>query len=347
MVILSRGTDGGCVRLISRTYAISGSDCGWRSPPVLGGKGEFLAVRDPHELYEFATELPTDLGEPVLLQALTGFVDAGAATRIARDHLLSRPNSTVLCASTSTSCSTTDPAARPCSSSKTTGSPTKRNSRHPSPPGRAEHTLPDARRAGAGLPVGAVIAAVTSLVRRLGVRCTVGLTAIPMAVPHTRPLGLTAHGTRRDLIAGHRPWLQQVQVPASAGNLLEYRLGQAGPRCDRLRRTRPALPSSKRLSSGSRDAPDRGRARHRSVPAHRRPTRAAEQVRTAVDSQVAKASEIAAHVRTLEEQYDALMQSRHPQGLFDLTDLPTADELGADLERFLAEQSKPGDGPHT
>ena len=42
---------------------------------------------DPHELYELADDLP-DLDQPVLVQALTGFVDAGNATRLAREHLL-------------------------------------------------------------------------------------------------------------------------------------------------------------------------------------------------------------------------------------------------------------------
>ena len=63
-----------------------------------------------------------------------------------------------------------------------------------------------------------------------------------------------------------------------------------------------------------------------------------------MDTQVTKASEIAAHVRNLEEQYDALMRARQTGSLLDFGDLPTADELGAELERFLAEQSKPGDG---
>ena len=67
---------------------------------------------DPHELYQLADDLP-ELGRPVLIQALTGFVDAGAAGRLAREHLLddaapgrsSRP-------STSTRCWTTAPAGR-------------------------------------------------------------------------------------------------------------------------------------------------------------------------------------------------------------------------------------------
>jgi hypothetical protein len=61
---------------------------------------------------------------------------------------------------------------------------------------------------------------------------------------------------------------------------------------------------------------------------------------------VAGAEEVAAHVRALEEQYDVLIQSRQESSLLgDLSSLPTADELGAELERFLAEQSRPNDPP--
>ena len=45
-------------------------------------------MRDPHELYELADDLP-ELGQPVLIQTLAGFVDAGEATRLARRHLRS------------------------------------------------------------------------------------------------------------------------------------------------------------------------------------------------------------------------------------------------------------------
>jgi hypothetical protein len=71
-------------------------------------------------------------------------------------------------------------------------------------------------------------AAVQEIIDRLGVRLTVGLNAIPMAVPHTRPTGITAHATRRELITGYEPWLQRVLVPGSAGHLLEYELGRNG-----------------------------------------------------------------------------------------------------------------------
>ena len=42
---------------------------------------------DPEDLYQIVDD-PPEMGRPVLIQALTGFVDAGAAGRLAREHLL-------------------------------------------------------------------------------------------------------------------------------------------------------------------------------------------------------------------------------------------------------------------
>ena len=41
------------------------------------------------------------------------------------------------------------------------------------------------------------IAAVISLIEHFDVRLTIGLNAIPMAVPHTRPVGITSHASRQ------------------------------------------------------------------------------------------------------------------------------------------------------
>ena len=43
-------------------------------------------MREPSELYELVED-EADLGRPVLVQTLTGFVDAGNATFLAREHL--------------------------------------------------------------------------------------------------------------------------------------------------------------------------------------------------------------------------------------------------------------------
>jgi hypothetical protein len=52
-------------------------------------------------------------------------------------------------------------------------------------------------------------------------------------------------------------------------------------------------------------------------------------------------------VRALEEQYDAYVGARGRRNLLDPESgqMPTADELGAELERFLADQGRRPDEP--
>jgi hypothetical protein len=161
-----------------------------------------------------------------------------------------------------------------------------------------------------------------------------------MAVPHTRPLGVTAHASRRELISDYQPWLQRVQVPGSAVHLLEYRLGSAG---------RDAMGFSVHVPHYLAQT-DYPAAAQTLLEAVSRATglalvgdalrEAAEAVRADVDGQVERSEEVASVVRALEEQYDAYLDGRGENLLAsDTGPLPTADELGAELERFLAEQT--------
>lgn len=302
---------------------------------------------DPHELYELTDDLP-DLGQPVLIQALTGFVDAGSATRLAREQLLTSLESR--------------PIAR-----FDVDQLFDYRSRRPvmtfvedhwadyDAPELELHLLHDDDETPFLLLTGPepdlqwerFVAAVAGLTARLDVRLTVGLNSIPMAVPHTRPTGVTAHATRRDLIAGHEPWLQRVQVPGSVGHLLEFRLGEQGRDAlgfaahvpHYVAQTEYPAAAEVLLASISRSTglllPRDGlRA-------------AAEVVRVEIDRQVAETDEAATLVQALEEQYDAFARGRGEKNLLatETGPLPTADELGAELERFLAEQSHPGDTP--
>lgn len=303
---------------------------------------------DPSELFELAGDLP-DLGRPVLIQALTGFIDAGHGTRLAREHLLSTLE------------------ARTAATFDIDILLDYRSRRPPmifmedhweayDEPALGLHLLHD----DAGVPFLLLAgpepdlqwerftAAVLALVDRLGVRLTVGLNAIPMAVPHTRPTGVTAHATRPELIAGHEPWLQRVQVPGSAGNLLEFRLGQHGHDASGfavhvphyLAQTEYPVAAEALLSSVSRATglllPTEGLRD------------SGETMRADIEAQIAQSEEAGALVHALEEQYDAFVRSR--QEATPLADgasaLPTADELGAELERFLAEHTRPGDPPN-
>ncbi len=300
---------------------------------------------DPHELYEFTDDLP-ELDRPVLIQALTGFVDAGAATRLACDHLLS----------------TLD--ARPAATFDVDRLLDYR-SRRPAMIFMADHweayEEPSLRlhlvRDAAGTPFlllsGAepdlqwerFTAAVIGLIERFGVRLTIGLNAIPMAVPHTRPTGMTAHATRHELVSDHTPWLERVQVPGSAGHLLEYRLGERGRDAigfaahvpHYLAQTEYPAAAELLLTSVSQ-------ATGLVLPTDALHG-AAESVRADVDKQIAEADEAGAVVRALEQQYDAFVRGRPGTNLLagENGPLPTAEELGAELERFLAEHTKPSD----
>ena len=64
-----------------------------------------------------------------------------------------------------------------------------------------------------------------------------------------------------------------------------------------------------------------------------------------MERQVAGSEDVATVVHALEEQYDALVSSLGRTSLLaDPAKLPTADEIGAELERYLAEQRPPDEG---
>ncbi|MBE1488772.1 proteasome assembly chaperone family protein [Plantactinospora soyae] len=302
---------------------------------------------DPNELYQLTDDLP-ELGQPVLIQALSGFVDAGNATRLAREHLAS----TLDCRTIATFDvdQLLDYRSR-----RPTMIFVEDHWEHYEQPKLELHLLHD----DAGTPFLLLsgpepdfqwerfIASLTGLIQRLGVRLTLGLNAIPMAVPHTRPIGVTAHATRPDLITGYESWLQRIQVPGSAGNLLEFRLGEQGRDAlgfavhvpHYVAQTEYPGAAELLLTSVSR-------ATGLLLPTETLRT-SAEAVRLDIDRQVAQTDEATSLVHALEEQYDAFTRGRGgPNLLTNQTGpLPTADELGAELERFLAEQGRPGDTP--
>ncbi|KAB1900624.1 PAC2 family protein [Micromonospora tulbaghiae] len=302
---------------------------------------------DPHELYELTDELP-ELGQPVLIQALTGFVDAGNATRLAREQLLTSLDARVI--------------AR-----FDVDQVFDYRSRRPvmtfvedhwesyDAPALELHLLRDDDETPFLLLTGPepdlqwerFVAAVAGLCARLDVRLTVGLNSIPMAVPHTRPSGVTAHATRKELIAGHEPWLQKVQVPAGVGHLLEYRLGEQGRDALGFAAHVPHYVAQAEYPAAAEallSAVSRSTGLLLPVEALRT---SAEAVRVEIDRQVTQTEEAATLVQALEEQYDAFARGRGEKSLLagETGPLPTADELGAELERFLAEQTRPGDTP--
>ena len=66
--------------------------------------------------------------------------------------------------------------------------------------------------------------AVTELVDRFRVKATTWVHAIPMPVPHTRPVKVTVSGNRQELVEAMSVWRPTTQAPGNAMHLVEYRL---------------------------------------------------------------------------------------------------------------------------
>jgi hypothetical protein len=181
-------------------------------------------------------------------------------------------------------------------------------------------------------------AAVIGLIERFGVSSTTWVQAIPMPVPHTRPLQVTVGGNRQGLIDSMSAWRPTTRAPSNVLHLVEYRLVELGHEVAEFVLLIPhyladtELPAavSKGLeaisaATGLLFAIDPVRDRSRDFFAR-------------VDEQVGGNDELGGLVRTLEERHDAYMAGNPVRS--PLTDLegevPSADELAAELEKFLA-----------
>ena len=299
---------------------------------------------DPSELYELDPDRP-DVNGAVLVQALDGFIDAGGARKLAADHLLETLPGKVIARFDHDQLFDYR-ARRPIMVFA------KDHWQSYDAPELAIHLRHDS----VGTPF-LVLAgpepdvqwerfaqAVEQLCMVLKVKRSIGLNAIPMGLPHTRPVGVIAHGVPASLVEGYEPWIETVHVPASAGHLLELRLGEAGFEAMGFAVHVPHyVAQSSYPAAAAQLVREVAKAGSLDLPVDAL-DEAAAITRTALDEQVAGAPEVAEVVRQLEEQYDAFVSGRGRSLLateMSESDLPTADELGAELERFLSEQPRP------
>ena len=294
---------------------------------------------DPAELYEVVPDVP-QLDEPVLLVALDGFVDAGSAGRLAVDALLEAHEPQVL-ARFDVDQLVDYRSRRP---------PLRFETDHWAAYSRPELDVLLMNDTGdtpylllAGPEPDTqwerFSAAVEQLVRRFGVRLVINLSAIPMAVPHTRPIGVTAHGTRPELTEGHEAWFATAQVPGSAVALMEFRLGEAGHDAMGFAVHVPHYLARAEYPQAARVLLDHvGIAGGLYLPTESL-SKAAERTEAEIAEQVAASEEVRQVVQALERQYDMVSSGRGERSSLGLSgELPTAEELAAEVERFLADQ---------
>ncbi|MCE7081947.1 proteasome assembly chaperone family protein [Streptomyces sp. ST2-7A] len=191
-------------------------------------------------------------------------------------------------------------------------------------------------------------AAVRQIVERLRVRLAVGFHGIPMGVPHTRPIGLTSHGNRPELVPARNDLFDEAQVPGSAASLLELRLSEAGHDVLGIAAHVPHYIARSRYPDSALVVLEAlTTATGLVLPEIAQTLRTrSTRVRQEIDRELAEGdNELVAVVRGLEQQYDAVAGAATRGNLVaEPAELPSADELGAVFERFLAEREGPEEG---
>ncbi|MEE1930531.1 PAC2 family protein [Streptomyces sp. TRM 70351] len=189
-------------------------------------------------------------------------------------------------------------------------------------------------------------AAVREIVERLGVRLSVTFHGIPMGVPHTRPVGLTPHGNRTDLVPGRPSLFDEAQVPGSAAALLELRLTEAGHDALGVAAHVPHYVARSPYPDAALVVVETVTAATGLVlPAVAHTLRGqAHKAQNEIERQLSDGDgELGAVVRGLEQQYDAIAGAATRGSLVaEPAELPSADELGAVFERFLADREREG-----
>ncbi|MEO6943177.1 MAG: PAC2 family protein [Lacisediminihabitans sp.] len=191
--------------------------------------------------------------------------------------------------------------------------------------------------------------AVLNLIDTYKVKTTTWVNAIPMPVPHTRPIGVTVSGNRTELIDSMSIWKPHTQVPANVLHLIEYRLAELGHPVaafvlliphyladteypDAAVKALEAISAATGLIFPSDSLREEGR-----------------DFIGKINSQAESNQELARLVGALEERHDSYMEGNPLRS--PLTDedgaLPTADEIAAELQNFLAIRRNDEDEPRS
>ncbi|MGA8845475.1 MAG: PAC2 family protein [Nocardioides sp.] len=179
---------------------------------------------------------------------------------------------------------------------------------------------------------------VREVVQRFGVTIVVSMGSVPMAVPHTRPIAITHHANRTELLTGVSSWAGELRVPSSAQALLEIRLGEWGHDAQGFVAHIPHY-------LAQLDYPRAAAILLEQIELAGRLTLDLSDLKVSADDREAEITrylsaneEVGEVVASLERQYDAFAESEESGSnlLADNQPLPTGDEIGQQFEQFLA-----------
>jgi predicted ATP-grasp superfamily ATP-dependent carboligase len=184
----------------------------------------------------------------------------------------------------------------------------------------------------------AFAATVRHVVERLGVSRVIGLGAVPMAVPHTRPIAITHHANNPELLAADSPWRGELRIPSSAQALLEVRLGEAGHDAMGFVAHIPHYLAQLEFPEASVSLLEHVE-RAAGVAVDLTDLREAARARDEeIATYLAANTEVLEVVQALEQQYDAFARAEQEGSslLAENEPIPTGEEIGRQFEQFLA-----------
>lgn len=183
-----------------------------------------------------------------------------------------------------------------------------------------------------------IIAELLSFIDAFNVALVVSTASLPMPVPHTRPVGVTAHGNRKDLIENISTWSPTIESPAGITALLEIRLNDVARDVVGYSLHTPHYLAESEYPAVAVAALEHvGAALKLALP-----TDNLREAGRLVEGQLAEQLENSTDVRQMvdgfEKRFDAHAQEHERRSLLldDDDALPDADELGTRVEDFLA-----------
>ncbi len=178
-----------------------------------------------------------------------------------------------------------------------------------------------------------MVAAVESVIDHFGVDRTIILQSMPAPTPHTRPVHVSGYASDPTLLGDRGGIPGTFQMGASFLSLLTLRLGEHGKDVIGLVAHVPHYLADNEYPDAAIALLDQaGPVAGLDLPTDGRLGQAAAVTRRLIETQVSQSEEAQQVVARLEEQYDQFMEHR---ALNPRTEVPTADQIGAEVEEFL------------
>jgi len=193
----------------------------------------------------------------------------------------------------------------------------------------------------------AFAAELLELAERWQVNSLVLVDAVPMPVPHTRRVGVTAHGTRTDVLEGLTTWSAEAEIMAGLLQVLEVAAENRGlPTAGYSLHVPHYIAEAKFPQAAVAAFEYAGAAMGLMLPTDELRDKVRE-VEAELDRQTAGSAEIQAMVAGLERTFDQNVADQERSLLETSEGLPDGDELASAVEAYLLGRQRDDDGSVT